>query len=174
MLLKEFLETVPDNAQLSIGSKCSYIFIGKKSEFYEDVKLIENELIDTAKKSLSSFRIQKRLIVDPESSAHRFRKDFKGKLVGISSSERDALIKKLSEKIQIKEEYIADFPSLLEREIKDIYPKPCSSGIAIIIEGVENGAFWVKEEYDRKYRGSEHGNESSRVKSENSRAECKD
>ena len=51
------------------------------------------------------------------------------------------------------EDYIKIFKPLRNRKVLEVYPRIQKDGICIIVEGIEQGKYWDKSEWDKDHGG---------------------
>lgn len=160
MKLGEFIFSQLDNMIVSVGVSSGFCFIGNKETFKADAKKIDAKFKSNADRKLKK--------VDRDLTQLRYKSTVKRDEV---SYEVDAngveravikpwkkVLKELKEQIKEQEalyaeveNYIIDYVPIADREIKETYNKfeVEKDGIVALVEGTENGRYWLKSEYDK-------------------------
>lgn len=70
----------------------------------------------------------------------------------------DKLLRKADEVAKRRNSYVAatkyvgEYKPVMDREVVDRYRKEVDNCRAILVEGMEQGEFWTKEEFDQKFK----------------------
>lgn len=157
MKLREYLKTIPEDAEIYIGVISSYLYIGTAAHFVEVEERISSELLGELIKLRANARRNVLFIckngVSPKKKA---KKDSKGKHIPAETIEQ--YIKRIHGaanrlksnygRISMLTDSINDFKGLMLRDVLSTSEKPIYGGIKILISGIEKGKFWTREEYD--------------------------
>lgn len=155
MVLKEFLADLPDETNIAVGAASGYFFLGTKAEFEQVEGRISTELLHGLVQSkahaielvraMCENGIPPRRPSDVKEGQHvpgETMEEFVQR-VGYDAREFTAAYKRISKNTQA----IENFQPLISRQIKRT-TKTALTGRVIILEGIEVGRFWNKEEYD--------------------------
>lgn len=143
--LKEYLESLESDTIVAIGSGSSFMYFGEAGNMDEIDKRF-NEYMTNSKKKLTKCRKDlSSLILNPPKLTGNSKKDDK-----VIFSHGDGISKKVAS-IRSNEKYVDTYLPVLDRKVKDIYHNEHDNCTTVIIEGLENGSFWFKSEYDKKF-----------------------
>lgn len=144
MRLEQFIDTQSDDQLLFIGSASGYFFVGTPREFKESREEVEEKIKKRFRLSyMDKARDVRKLLTvikvseDPEEYATVL--EIRARQI------RDEL-----EKLNRMNERLTEFQPLNERIVKDYYHKALG-GLAIIVDGQEDGRYWTKEEWDNDH-----------------------
>lgn len=151
----------PDDKTFFIGASVAYFFIGNKETYNNDIDEINDKFYLLHNKSLRGLElklINLKAQGEPTSEIVEEYFDCFGKKRIKRMSKETAIekywknIKSTEESIAFLTEYINNYVPLRDREITDSYFKEAlQDGEVVKIEGIEEGRFWLKEEYETGY-----------------------
>ena len=136
-----------DNEILHIGSGTGFIFIGTKKEYDQQIDGISKHYFDFYR-SIPTAREKSILNMAIEIAKLKRDHKYKSKLVKIAEK-----ITKLYNSKIAAEDYIKVFKPLRNRKVLEVYPRIQKDGICIILEGIEQGKYWDKSEWDKDHYG---------------------
>lgn len=146
MTLQEVMETIADDVVVHIGAKTAFFFIGTKAEYEANIDLVQQDLQARTMISLEESRNRadffKEKILNPDEEAGS---DKYWKLL----ADRAYKLSKLYRAIPKLEDYLDTFVAVREREVLDQYDRLLGDGIVIVVDGKENGRYWLYEEYQK-------------------------
>lgn len=145
MILDEFMKSVDENQVFAIGSKSQYFFIGTKEEYERDIDTIAELHYENmkARKKLSENNIAKcqaGLTWDGTQDLMEYSKE----LIHLGNS-----LQKSLRTLAMLDEALDNYVPIRERKLKDKY-KSCQPDCRtnyVVVEGGEQGSFWLREEY---------------------------
>lgn len=186
MKLKDCIENFKDKDNIKIGMQSGFVFIGDYEEYERNFKNISDEWLERAKNTVQSrgriFKGANPIIelTQYKENLNNVIEDFnKGKISFDKAQERidkleNSTLKKakttiarfrdIPRSIIKSQHYIDTFSPFEEREVIEHYESDVMDNTIIIhLEGDEVGDVWLKEEYDRLYRGAPYAkrNESN-------------
>lgn len=135
MNLKEFMEGMPGDRILYVGSKSAFMVAGFKNSVLEEIPKMDKKLLDTAEKKrkeiLASYRNAQRKF----GKQHDITKSLHSQYVGIK-----------------------DPMPIMEREVLDSYERQTEDAINILVTGDESGNIWSiheKEKFEIEFHEEE-------------------
>lgn len=159
MKLKTYLKNNPDKT-FFIGSKSAYFFIGNLETFENDFQGINEKYITIFQTSIrDAENLLKRLEKEGEPTGDVIKESFfngkpKIRKIPYEQAVKDyyALIERKKDLINKYTDYLKNYIPIEDREIIETYSKTClGDGEGILIDGLEEGRFWLKEEYETGY-----------------------
>lgn len=159
MKLKTYLKNNPDKT-FFIGSKVAYFFIGNLETFENDIQGINEKFKIIFFNSIrDAENLLKRLEAEGEPTGDVVKESYcTGKFVKriipheIAVKEYHATIERKNVLISKYTEYLENYIPIEEREVIETYPKLClKDGEGIKVDGLEEGRFWLIEEYETGY-----------------------
>lgn len=156
MKLKEFLETLPDDADIAVGASSGYFFLGTKEHFLEKEGLLSTRLLEDLVNSKHRAQLDVDYIcqvgVTPRKEARRDHgKDLPAETIEEYILRINNTAKRLAyayKRIERRNDDIAAFQPIIAREVLRTEEKQIYGGLQIIIAGNEAGKFWMKNEYE--------------------------
>lgn len=157
MKLGDFLKTIPDDAEIAIGIASGYVYLGTAAHFSEVEDRISTELLEELINSKANAKKDVLYIckhgVTPKKES---RTDSKGNYIPAETVEEyvkrinktASRLKASYSRISMMTDSINCFENLMLREVLSTKEKPIYGGLQILIDGIEKGKFWTKEEYD--------------------------
>lgn len=147
MNLRKTLGQMNTDAMIAIGAKDghSYMYFGPAGDIETIETLFEKYLKRMKTHQRNALGALSNLLSEP--------------LVKEDGDEEymDKLLKKVEDVTLQRNRYISatkyvdQYVPVMNREVKDKYRKKIDNHLAILVEGLEQGEFWTKEEYDRKH-----------------------
>lgn len=142
-------EILPDLPHLGpgqyyyIGSKSSYFWAATEKELRSDSETVDDELIDKAIRLTESYKKQ---LAEIRNAPKRKPDE--------SEDDYTARVRKWEGRRQWLEDstrrwraYIKEFTPIMQREVTDFSRRKClNDGYAILIEGVEPGDIWFRDD----------------------------
>lgn len=122
MKVKDFIKRYKDGTQFFIGSYTSFFFIGTAEELQRDARKIDAGLVLFGNMTLGKRRANER-------GGHVTYKNGP-----------DAV-----------QNHPYHYVPIRERQVEESYPRCQKDGIVIIVDGIESGRFWTKNEYNAVY-----------------------
>lgn len=145
MRLEQFIDTQSSDQLLFIGSSSGFFFIGTPKEFKERHETVQEKIKRRYRYSaMDRKRDLEKLMttVDVKDDPIEYAK-------ALEARARD--IREVQEKLERMNERLFNFQPLKDRIVRDYYHKELG-GIAVIVDGQEEGRFWTKEEWDSVYK----------------------
>lgn len=137
--LDKLVDSMSEDTRIYLGSKSSFFFIGTKAEYERDIDVISAKLLNgyirTARNAAKEAR--KRF-----TKLHEAAKG--GELP--EPEEYDVIAEKVKSYLK-NTAYAARFVSVRQREICMHYGGIEAGSMKIIVQGDEEGAYWLPEEY---------------------------
>lgn len=147
MNLRETLGKLNTDTMVAIGAKDghSYMYFGPAGDIETIEKLFEKYFKRMKTHRKTALGALSNLLSEP--------------LVKEDGDEEymDKLLKKVEDvalqrsRYNSATKYIDRYVPVMDRVVKDKYRKEVDNCRAILVEGLEQGEFWTKEEYDRKH-----------------------
>lgn len=145
MTLKEFMSKKEGEEIYHIGARCGYICVVTKEEYDSDFPGWENAYLDKLTESVEkAFNdTQKEL---------EFKTTFEDQTLRMAYVlQKDAIAhnRKKAKAVQRYKKLLDSlwkYTPLSDREVKETYNRE-TGGVAVIIEGDEEGSFWFRDEY---------------------------
>lgn len=140
-------EIESDNEVLHIGSGTGFIFIGTRKEYDQQIDGVSKHYYDFYR---SIPHAREKSILNTAIEIAKLKRDHKYK---------SELIKKVNKITTLynseiaAEDYIKIFKPLRNRKVLEVYPRIQKDGICIIVEGIEQGRYWDKSEWDKEHYG---------------------
>lgn len=160
MKLKQYVKDNP-NETLFIGSGVAYFFIGNAEQFDKDIDTINQKYIDGFKKSLYTAKIRLDNLKSQGEPTGEVVKEYWNnfgyltrKVLPLEKAIADyhKQIDTIEATIDKLTDYLANYVHIKEREVISADKKEgLKDGISVIVEGIEEGRFWLKEEYETGY-----------------------
>lgn len=162
MKLIDKIQSLDDNEDVYIGSKSAFFFIGKPSEFMEELYSIDTQLYDMAVRRVIGSKA--RLTTHKNSKPKKGMSEVKRVWVDCNKVNKvftyDELIVKWEEKLKILEntvksniQLVDTYKHLKDREVKESYRNIDNNANIVVVEGEESARFWFKSEWDRYKNG---------------------
>lgn len=156
MKLREFLETLPDDAEIAVGAASGYFYLGTKAHFLEKEGLLSTRLLEDLVNSKNRAQIDVDYIcqvgVTPKKEARKNNgKDLPAETIEEYILRINNTAKRLAyafKRIERRNEAIATFQPIIAREVLRTEEKQIYGGLQIVVSGNEAGKFWLKSEYD--------------------------
>lgn len=154
MVLKEFLADLPDETNIAVGAASGYFFLGTKAEFEQVEGRISTELLHGLVQSkahaielvraMCENGIPPRRPSDVKEGQHVPGETMEEFVQRVSYDAREftAAYKRISKNTQA----IENFQPLISRTVKRTANTEFN-GLALILEGIEAGRFWTRDEY---------------------------
>lgn len=136
-----------DNEILHIGSGAGFIFIGTKKEYDQQIDGVSKHCYDFYK---SIPPAKEKSILSAAIEIAKLKRDHKYKSELVKKAEK---ISKLYNSKIAAEDYIKIFKPLRNRKVLEVYPRIQKDGSCIIVEGIEQGKYWDKSEWDKDHGG---------------------
>ena len=136
-----------DNEVLHIGSGTGFVFIGTRKEYDQQIDVVSKRCYDFYK-SIPPNREKSILSAAIEIAKLKRNYKYRSELVKIAEK-----ITKLYNSKIAAEDYIKVFKPLRNRKVLEVYPRIQKDGICIILEGIEQGKYWDKSEWDKDHYG---------------------
>ena len=156
MTIDYFMQHLADPNQLyNVGSKSGFFFIGTRSEWNKCIDALSRKRLKHLKNRRKAAkreveRAQGRL--DRKPIKLIFGKDLEGTIAYLNS-----VVIKGSRQYAHFNRLIKAFTPFRTREIKDIYSRAVKAdGVNIIVEGLDTGNFWMREEFESVLRLEKH------------------
>jgi hypothetical protein len=136
----EIIESHPDTV-FYVGTVSSYFFIGDREEWRKRRDLVNGHCMrkfDAAQYEARSNipKLLKTLTV----------------LTSARKIDRNTCMKRIADLQKYIIDLSQEWQNIGNRIPVKIYRKEGEDGVALIVQGLEGGGFWLKEEYDAKYR----------------------
>lgn len=174
MKLKACIEVHKDDPVIKIGMNSGFVFVGDYDEYNRMIQKISDGLLQSAKNNIIEKRTEigraqtdiglkqyKDDVFDIAKEWLELKYDTDEALDEIKSTAKSmekkakSFINRLAgcaASIIKTQDYVDHYIHIPEREVKDEYSSPTGTAYIIIVEGGENGDFWLQEEYDRIYK----------------------
>lgn len=143
--IKEALKAVTDET-VYIGSGSGFLYIGTKEGFCEKVDSLNEKYLSyfkrslvEAEKQLNSFR-DLTLSREPDEEIDTFAI----RLINMGKK-----IESVQHKQKKIETYLKNWKNIESRKVKEVYAKDPildENGVVILVDGLESGDYWMKEE----------------------------
>lgn len=141
MTLDEFVNNYDGETDLCIGSAVSFIFIGSKDEYYDDIDFVNKNFIELYNKQIENRTL----------TLENAKKELKNNIDPNMVKSLKKKVRKYESVLKSAEKHLNSFTNLRCREVKENYIR-FDGTMAVIIEGEEAGKFWFKHEYDNFYK----------------------
>ncbi len=139
MTLEEYMETAPEGLIVSVGMKSGYVFIGNKAEYEDYIDLLSREALDNLEELRSRY---KRKVANVKAA---LEKDKSGLL--------NSKLRETKAKYDFFNKRVKDYKPFRDREIKETYKRlNPNDGVCVIVEGLDEGRYWVRCEYEKYMR----------------------
>lgn len=139
MTLIEYMSRADNESLYYIGAKSSFLFIGKRARFMQDIEELEDHNVKRWNRIYKAAQDNLRICND--------------KGVPSDPKEQEEYCKKMDElgaRVLALARYLKNYKPLIEREVIELYEKEVGAGQVIIIDGLETGHYWFEKEYDTK------------------------
>lgn len=148
MNLKETLEKLNEDTMVAIGAKDghSFMYFGPAGDIETIEKLFNSYLKRMKTRRQTSLGALSNLLSEPLVKEDG-DEEYLDKLL---SKAKD--VAKYRSSYNSASRYIGSFRPVMEREVKDRYRKEVDNCRAILVDGLEQGEFWTKEEFDKKFK----------------------
>ena len=140
-------EIESDNEVLHIGSGTGFIFIGTRKEYDQQIDGVSKRYYDfyrsippAREKSILNTAIE----IAKLKRDHRYKSELIKKVNKITALYNSKIA---------AEDYIKIFKPLRNRKVLEAYPRIQKDGVCIIVEGMEQGKYWDKSEWDKDHGG---------------------
>lgn len=143
--LDRTVSKLPPQETLYIGSASGFFFIGTVTEFERKIDGITDRYRESFRKTAISH--ENRLhgmtheCLKKKDDENAF--EFAQRLIDLGEAIKREI--KTADKARKRN---AEFTDIRDRKVSDIYEKGIYHGIAIIVDGAENGGYWTKEEWE--------------------------
>lgn len=148
MNLKETLGKLNEDTMVAIGAKDghSYMYFGPAGDIETIEKLFDKYLKRMKTHQKTAIGALSNILSEPL----------------VKEDGDDKYLEKLLRKVEsvalyrgrytTATRYVGQYVPVMDREVVDKYRKDVDNCRAIIVEGIEQGEFWTKEEYDKKFK----------------------
>ena len=166
MTVNEALRDIPKDAIIAIGMKSGYVYVGEAGQFHKFDRMLSKE--EKKRISASMDKAQETIKTILENGVAPFdknemviRKGFDARIRMTPALYADRLqhtghaLQNAINYKQKMENYLFDWKDFGRREIKETALTPCYEYTQLIVEGLEEGRFWTKEEFDETYNKKE-------------------
>lgn len=158
MKLNKKIRNMEEDEKIYVGPGSAFFYIGPARNFFKDIDEINNAQIKKLKKNLRSVtnQVKKHLETKPsadEKYVERYwdfdENVFKERVVPYEKlyAEWEKKYIKLSGTLERDKDLVDNFTNFETREVKEVYKNIDNNATIIIIEGKEQGRFWLENEY---------------------------
>lgn len=162
MKLNEKIRNMEEDEKICVGSGSAFFYIGPARNFFKDIDEINDMQMKKTQKNLQSVtnQVEKYLETKPSVDEKYVEKYwdfdenvFKERTVPYEEiyAKWEKKYIKLSRTLERDKDFVDNFTNFETREIKEVYKNIDNDATIIIVEGKEQGRFWLKNEY-RHYK----------------------
>ena len=157
----EYVNQQSDDEVIFVGVKTNFVFIGTKEIFNKDIQAIDKKCLETHKRQLETTAISlefERAKDEPIGAViSEYYDSFGNKRIRRLSYEKAVEsywknIRRMETTIAELDKYIKEYTPIWEREVVVSYKRnELRDGFVVLVDGLEIGKYWLKEEYDTGY-----------------------
>lgn len=134
-----------DDVDIFIGASSGWLFIGNKMQYENEIDALSEAIYEKHEKRYNSYTNRLQMVLKEPKKTYAIH--ING---GTYYRSYKSYVKSLSRMMKLYEGIYLNYVPLRQRNVLDIYMKDAEEGVAIIIEGQENGPYWTKGEQNEK------------------------
>jgi hypothetical protein len=144
MTLEEAVKLLPSSTIIAIGAQCAFVFIGTVNEYEEKIDEIEDGIVFEPYISSVGPRMKRAERLAALTREARWNKK---NMYGLHRKLKalTAMVKELSTSLV----YTGQYMPLRSREVRELWYNNYDRRFHILVEGMEEGKYWLKEECER-------------------------
>lgn len=149
MTLEEMVSGLADEQVICIGCASAFIYIGTVADCKKKFEALDTEFIEKAKTYIRVAQREQKYLNNNGICLYRYRN---GKKIEMDLATATRIHKRKLKDAEAREQkykdYIETFEPFRVRAVRESYRR-LDNELVILINGEENGAFWLRSEYER-------------------------